>query len=52
MYKLFFHTFNKENEYTIKVDNSLFYFNEKKLYCNNETGSLELALSNKVVKKT
>ena len=26
-YKLFFHTFNKEIEDTIKVDNGLFYFN-------------------------
>ena len=29
-YKLFFHTFNKEIEDTIKVDNSLFYFDGEK----------------------
>ena len=28
-YKLFFHTFNKEIEETIKVDNALSYFNRK-----------------------
>ena len=29
-YKLFFHTFNKEIEDTIKVDNGLSYFNEER----------------------
>ncbi|MEC8100349.1 MAG: hypothetical protein VX089_03945 [Pseudomonadota bacterium] len=32
-YKLFFHTFNKKIEGTIKKDNGLFYFN-RKINCN------------------
>ena len=36
-YKLFFHTFNKEIEDTIKVDNGLSYFNgERKCNVYNE----------------
>ena len=41
-YKLFFHTFNKEIEDTIKVDNSLSYFNgERNFSVYNEAGPVD-----------
>ena len=41
-YKLFFHTFNKEIEDTIKVDNGLSYFNgERNCSVYNETDAVE-----------
>ena len=41
-YKLFFHTFNKEIEDTIKVDNGLHYFNgERNCRVYNEADAVE-----------
>ena len=41
-YKLFFHTFNKEIEDVIKVDNGLAYFNgEKNCGVYNETDAVD-----------
>ena len=41
-YKLFFHTFNKEIEDTIKVDNGLSYFNgERNRSVYNEADAVE-----------
>ena len=41
-YKLFFHTFNKEIEDTIKVDNSFSYFNgEKNCSIYNEADAVD-----------
>ena len=41
-YKLFFHTFNKEIEDTIKVDNGLSYFNgERNCSVYNEVDAIE-----------
>ena len=43
-YKLFFHTFNKEIEDTIKVDNWLSYFNgERNCSVFNEADAVEYA---------
>tara|TARA_A100000164_G_C21486951_1_gene576131 strand:- start:53 stop:322 length:270 start_codon:yes stop_codon:yes gene_type:complete len=41
-YKLFFHTFNKEIEDTVKVDNGTYYFNGER-NCNvyNEADAVE-----------
>ena len=50
-YKLFFHTFNKEIEDTIKVDNGLSYFNgEKNCNAYYEADASVLALCNRVHK--
>ena len=41
-YKLFFHTFNKETEDTIKVDNGMSYFNgERNCSVYNESDAVE-----------
>ena len=41
-YKLFFHTFNKEIEDTIKVDNGMSYFNGKRNFSiNNEADAVD-----------
>ena len=45
-YKLFFHTFNKETEAKIKVDNGLFYFNGER-NCNvyNEEDAVDYVIA-------